>query len=142
MKGNELMIGDWVEVIQNGNPAYAQIQMIDGYGDNAIYNECICDGIYYNINEIKPIPLTAEILEKNGFKVTQYFVGLTVKPEYKMVYRNELKNIEKNIITIRQSSDMLFDMQVGIGSHIYDITYIHELQHALKLCGIDKQIEL
>lgn len=122
MKANELMIGDWVEVIQNGNPAYAQIQMIDGYGDNATYNECICDGIYYNINEIKPIPLTTEILEKNGFKFDGEFYKLG---DYQLV--------------IEYRGGFLFGW---VFCHRKQLKYVHELQHALHQCEIEKEIEL
>ena len=38
MKATELMIGDWVEVTQNSEKHFSQIQMIDGYGDNATSN--------------------------------------------------------------------------------------------------------
>ena len=131
MKANELMIGDWVKP-----SCWNEQVLLVGEGRVTVKSDS------YTEDEIKPIPLTGEILEKNGFKVGHYLVGLAELPEYKMVNRKDLKDIEKNVITIRQSSNVLFDMQVGIGSHIFDITYVHELQHALRLCGIEKEIEL
>ena len=141
MKANELMIGDWVQKLEvGGHYRKGQIKAI--IDDNV--DVATSDGEIHtlSVNGIEPIPLTGEILEKNGFKVGHYLVGLAELPEYKMVNRKDLKDIEKNVITIRQSSNVLFDMQVGIGSHIFDITYVHELQHALRLCGIEKEIEL
>lgn len=132
MKANELMIGDWVEVIQNGNPAYAQIQMIDGYGDNATYNECICDGIYYNINEIKPIPLTTEILELNGWQYG-YWEDEYENDEY---FTNETIGFDLHINDKKE-----FEIRCVDAVNI-TLKFVHELQNALRLCGIDKEIVL
>lgn len=63
-------------------------------------------------NEIEPIPLTSEILEKNGFSIN----GLDIA---------------------------LFDRKGGDDFvAASNLQYVHELQHALKFCGIDKEIVL
>lgn len=140
MKVQDLMIGDLVDVIQNGEKHFAQVQMIDGYGDNAMADECICDAIYYSIDEIEPINLTPEILEKNGF----------VKQEDG--YFRYFKSYDENYYFGFESISYLFERktakitkehsQSGMQEKVEFICeYLHELQHALKLCGIDKEIE-
>jgi len=123
MKANELMIGDWV--LFDHNPVRvailgaAQDSLGLAVGDNVF-------GQPYSI--IEPIPLTAEILEKNGFDMDDYTVHFKEDEHYmlELVFEDdELKwTINCNEYTI-----MNFE-------------YVHELQHALRLCGIEKEIEL
>ena len=78
--------------------------------------------------EIEPIPLTREILEANNIK---YQWGM---PWYQGGFDGtfELRYENSN--------------GSGIGDRTTDlklpIRYVHELQHAIKLCGIDKEIVL
>lgn len=75
---------------------------------------------------IKPIPLTPEILEKNG-----------LANDY---YGSYFKEDEHMLLEISSSED---GISWTINFHEYGILkleYVHQLQHALKLCGIDKEI--
>lgn len=118
MKATDLMIGDWV---QDTGPV-----LID-----AISNEDICTYrneygyVTANPSNLKPIPLTAEILEKNGF-----------------VY-NDIPFVdgwEQYGLTLYKGCD---GFRINCGRNIYLILdYVHELQHTLRLCGIDKEITL
>lgn len=75
--------------------------------------------------EVFPIPLTPEILEKNGFKFINdepFFVGWE---QYGMVF------------CYREGGG--FSVSILINSQI---DYVHELQHLLRLWKIDKEIEL
>ena len=144
MKVEDLQIGDWVEVIQNGNPTYAQVQMIDGYKGNSTENECVCGALYYNIDELKPIEITPEILEKNfdyGRGIGWYDVYFVREDEYDENYfvtkyiaiRDAHRYPKKARFTvIRDNEDNV----------LFEVKYVHELQHALKLCGIEKEIIL
>lgn len=128
MKATDLMVEDWVEVIQNSEKRFAQVQMIDGYEDNATSNECLCDSIYYSIDELNPIPLTLEIMKANGFniKVSPYtpnWIRCILNPNFFL-------------------EDRLKGFYHFNGNNLAKIQYVHELQHALKLCGIHKEIEL
>lgn len=107
MKAIELMIGDWVTM--NGNPV--RITRLTEFGE------------YQNI---APIPLTAEILEKNGFE--------KIGTSYQYIARPGLY-----IRLIGISSKHL---SLQIASRYIGLEYVHELQHALRLCGIDKVIVL
>ena len=116
LQTKDLVIGDWVKV----KSAQKQVKVKE-IKQSCIYTED--NG--YEYNEIGPIPLTPELLEKNGFRYNdtpfvqaweQY--GLSIYGSY-----------GKYLINCGQDVDM-------------DVSYVHQLQRALRLCGIDKQIVL
>lgn len=118
MKATDLMIGDWVKM-PSGLPEIRQIK----------YPSEIDDADFY-----EPIPLTEEILEQNGFVRHD-------KHEYSVTGSNY------NYLKVRCYADTYFEIgnafdEEGELQAFADIQYVHELQHALKLCGIDKNIEL
>jgi len=128
MKANELMIDDWVYNKNIAKPMqiYPTIfsQMFRS-NPNATTED-------YNIF---PIPLTPEILEKNGFEVTRNISSSRNKDvwslhvsKYKIFYITEHHNKKKF---------PYFWIDIGSNS---DIKYVHQLQHALRLCGIEKEI--
>ena len=131
MKANELMIGDWV-MYHNHIPMKIT-QLSPDFDD---------------MDDLNPIPLTGEILKKNGFKEGTYSIlgkgGYKSFPEYKYINREEITDTSKNLIKVSYSDENggVYDISFGIGSHIFDLKYVHELQHALRLCGIEKEIEL
>lgn len=147
------MIGDWVQVpclidnTENYN-AWCQIrQLRDGDLDVIGFKELSYD-------EIEPIPLTPEILEKNGF-----YYGYTSNEEdlasntiaqlseddkgwcwdegdgvIKVIFPNEADG--GLIFLDDQSFDRHFKMV------FCETIFLHELQHALRLCRIEKEIIL
>lgn len=130
MKANELMIGDFV---CNAN-RFAKVHDID----KVIGVEFI-DGGYdvFNPEEITPIPLTPEILEKNGFK----FDGMAdwklegkdglfikvcpVQPNNDDWWHPSSTGFEVN----NSISDILLE---GVGQ-----VYVHQFQHALTMANIE-----
>ena len=115
-----LMIGDWVCNLKGD---ILQIQTIsESY---VILNN---DGYYYN--EIQPIPLTPEILEKNGFEYKEKELGLygvTIAPHY---LRDD---IPFEVFCDGKPFTIWFKEPVNI-------KFVHQLQHAMLLCGIRKEI--
>ena len=115
-----LCVGDWV-ANRNGSPM--QIVAVDE--DNAY----ACEGneerpwIFGDDEgyEPEPIELTPEILEKNGWKESEYW--------------HEYKDGE-NIIQC-----CLPDMRGrinGIEIENFKCEYVHQYQHALRLCGLNE----
>lgn len=144
MKANELMIGDWIEPHQCRIPTvYARVEGIYPAGITIDKAERV-----FSFDEIHPIPLTPEILEKNGFEKSYSNIlttdGYKKLPQYKYKNMTQVQDICRNLITISYSDleGGVYDIQCGIGSHIYGLKYVHQLQHALRLSGIDKTIEL
>ena len=139
MKANELMVGDWVIHPYYKHPS--KIVYFNGSRVRVEYEEVEAESL-------RPIPLTPEILEKNGFEKSYSSIltadGYKKLPQYKYKNTTQVQDICRNLITISYSDleGGVYDIQCGIGSHIYDLKYVHQLQHALRLCEIEKEIEL
>ena len=109
MKIDEVMLGDIVSA--GGRPIHVTLAVLNSWSDN-----------------IKPIPLTPEILEKNGLANDPY--GCHFKEDKYMAL--EISSTEEGIYwTINYNEYAILQLK-----------YVHQLQHALKLCGIDKEITL
>lgn len=144
MKANELMIGDWVEPRQCMTPTvYCKIEGI--YPDGTVHLDKA--EMLFTLDELTPVPLTPEILEKNGFEIGYSSIltadGFKKLPVYKYKNNKQAQSIRHNLIKVCVCLDgSKYDVEFGIGSHILDLEYVHEFQHALRLCGIEKTIEL
>lgn len=113
MKITELMVGDWV----NRNPYSQKLEKYVRVTPAMInYDES-------DLARITPIPLTADILEKNRFVWTAYGVIFDGGEDLTLQQCGDYWKIKPN-----QMSNDTFCC----------IWYVHELQHALRLCGIDK----
>ena len=135
MKANELMIGDYIML-------YEDIYIIEEISSKGwahiIYNDgskCrVPLSTDYILGELTPVPLTSEILEKNGF-VKQAYDGWLISEndgrrliEYRTDYFDGL-------LIINYAEEPFSKLTIKV-------KYVHELQHALRLCGINKKIEL
>ena len=128
---DSLQIGDWVNVFENPK----QIEGVRRFrnGDEVVYYDGD-NGSF--IKDVTPIPLTSDILEKNGFEVSS---------EHARYYFEE--EGEKYEFVLRK---MYFidnpKVQNGWSFYAFNVItlvdYVHELQHALKLCKIEKEIIL
>ena len=125
MKPEELMIGDWVSyndkmsckitALCKNRPVFDTLL---GYQDYSVPYE-----------KLKPIPLTPEILEKNGFELQRDKSELGTLDTYWL-------GSELGAFRIHRLNNG--DYQFGLAK----IRDVHELQHALRLCGIDKEITI
>ena len=126
MEAKDLMIGDWVLYKDKS----IMVWEIDAYYDRINtepdgYNAIRC----IDVLDIKPIPLTPEILEKNGFELQRDKSELGKLDTYWL-------GSELGAFRIHRLNNG--DYQFGLAK----IRNVHELQHALRLCGIDKEIEI
>lgn len=145
MEANELMIGDFV---LDGN-VYAQVTSITCDGNiETTHNE------HSNIELIEPIPLTPEILEKNSFYYgyTRNEENLAFNTNEKLSEGNKGWCFDEGCGAIKVMfpnetdcgmlviDDQSFDRHLDF---VYSATiHVHELQHTLRLCGIEKEIVL
>lgn len=120
MKATDLMIGDWVSC----DGKNYRVAEIGGMVCLDAENE-----LFASLDDISPIPLTPEILEKNGFKS----------------YNNSSYQLRGVGVYISWRNVGRLNISFGCApitdAHI-NVKYVHELQHALKLCGIKKDIKL
>lgn len=89
------------------------------------------EGIPFEREYIEPIPLTIEILKKNGFVLDDEWY----------IYTGQGVNIE---VAFRDDNKFVYDLSILTGSGSMDIhaKYVHELQHLLRMCNINKTIKL
>ena len=130
IKAEELMIGDWVMSI---HPAMPRPIKVTGISEDDIGYK---NGILH-ISFIEPIPITPEILEKNGFEL---------KPDGWLWSSEGIEDQNYIFIQFRKGCDEVRNCEINF-IHKAQCTFkqmyfVHELQHALKLCRIPKNIEL
>lgn len=139
MKANELMIGDWV--VYNGDVEYTDPIKIEGM-DIATDMLITSDREDVGFEGVEPIPLTGEILEKNGFnridENTYSFRRCGGDGEIK-IRVIDLTCGEWELYAM--DYDKYSDTRTSF-SNEQSFLKVHELQHALKLCGIEKEIQL
>ena len=88
------------------------------------------------IGRVEPIPLTGKILKSNGFGYTENDTLF----ELHHYYLGEPQFCRDMDLHIGNKKDVFWvDYNVN---HIGGILYVHELQLALRICGVDKQIKL
>lgn len=130
MDVNDLMIGDYV-IRKNVSKEILIVDTIDSIRD-IVYLDLDGLGITEKLENIEPIPLTQKILEKNGF----------VKSKYgEMVLDEELGTSEIYIVLEPNYDEAYYWWRVN-NELITKIKNVHELQHMLRLCRIDKEIEI
>lgn len=114
MKAKELMFGDWVYDTED-----ERTYRVDG----ALFEFC------REWDKIQPIPLTAEMLEKNGFTL------------HGKTYVLELNGAEirwrrtDGYTSITAPSNLKIGGFCSIANGYF--CFVHFLQHALRLCGLN-----
>ena len=151
MKAEELMVGDLLIVNKDGlcikKGSVVRVRGIDAdntfrFGEllgsatcRPLDNTQFDGGIWCDY--LDPIPLTLEILEKNGFE-KQGFDGWDYTFGTEADNGHVLWRTDYGIphLMIESYSSKYGDFRS------FGIQYVHELQHALKLCGINLEIKL
>ena len=130
-----LMIGDWMYVNpwDDKKPTYPS--RVTGINYNSWSGEDFCDWVdcevwdEISLDKIRPIPLTNEILEKNGFSCKGHdHYHFECGDCYVLAAYPRLGGSTEIFF---QSHKMKYR---GV------IRFVHELQHALRQCEIDKDI--
>ena len=122
-----LMIGDLVLYTEFGKNEFHKIEIVEP--TRVWLKGC---KTYVPDEFIEPIPLTPEILEKNGFVYKEEergMLGILIAPHYMR------EDVPFEIFCDGEPFAIWFQDPVNI-------KYVHEIQHALRLCGITKDIEL
>lgn len=136
MKAKDLMIGDWMKW---NDKYYCKISFLSSFGNNLgiSYKEdkyALWTHTEGNASEVRPIPLTKEILMKNGFDLG----------ESNATYIYEDYKSKKKVIVYFDYEELkvVCDISILFDYRYNDTICVHELQHALKLCKIEKEIVL
>ena len=146
IKCRDLMVGDWITnrngfsmQITNVGDDYAYATFEGNEGDPWEFDD--------KDDQPEPIPLTPEILEKNGFSPDTF---LTAEWERKVYFKEfpgcvvEPADSGKYIFgttkywSKKYSDGSPIDWGTMYDSRICNLQYVHELQHALRLCGLNE----
>lgn len=134
MNIKELSIGDWVRYIRKRkkNDDYFQVAHIFRGEKEWLVgrkNDDIFGSHSLRLKDIEPIPLTPEILEKNGWN--------------KIVRNIKYQTWVKGGIYIRKySAEEWYRLFIGRFEMKFNLYHTHQLQHALRLAGVGKEIVL
>lgn len=134
MKATELMIGDWVLV--KGKPTrVTDVTKFEGINREWIVG---CeDGGCIREEDIEPILLTEEILEKNGYERVEGF------PTEEAYFIDDDGDFDPYLVVRSFDFNESFALcTTECHMSVFCIAYVHEFQHLLKLCDINKEIIL
>lgn len=155
MRAEDLQIGDLLRVNRDGlcikKGTVVTVRGIDGsnnFPEKGLYGVADCrpldesqfqGGIW--LDYLDPIPLTPEILEKNGFKyVSVIIVGTAEMRWVSEDTRTEITIWMDDTLPMEIVKNVYYEDEVS-----YTLPFpgtVHQLQHALRLCKIEKEIEL
>lgn len=141
MTENELMIGDWVYTKAKERNVRVMGMRNDWECPFVLTD---CDDAWCNIFEFQTIPLTGEILERNGFEKMSETPYLK---EYRILVNEDsesclfVKILRAGTTTVYFYADDKAPYQ-RLDFCKTETTHVHDLQHILRLCGIEKEIEL
>ena len=132
MKANDVMVGDWVYCkAHKKNGRVYRIDQANGKGNGWI---AVIDGDFHE-SRIEPILLTPKILENNCF--TDYGESWFIPTQKNDVHirigfhrrDSEIDIYDEHHLSFRRSFEP-------------NKLYVHNLQQALRICGIEKEIVL
>ena len=145
MDCKDLMVGDLVYVIR-GYDKHLTIEKIKGVieDEDNPYPITMSTNETVSLNDISHIPLTEEILVKNGFEKAYTKVHDIMVDENLWFGHIGADYVELRLegnVAIWKDYDEKAD---GLYSdYLFPLpTSVHQLQHLLRLCGIEKEIEL
>lgn len=130
MKIEDLMIGDWVMRVGIDDPRPVKVTAVNGIKHYVLVDDpkSGCSGILLYAGDIEGIGITQEVMEELGFKYQKRF------------YFKRFGSILCNI----HHPALLVDVLTGytdVALYCKSGTAIHELQHMLKLAGLELEAD-
>jgi hypothetical protein len=139
IKPSFLQFGDWIEFNSDSMEVIMNCCVVRADGECVYTDKTGADPIYEE--EIFPIILEKKILEDNGFV---YEPNSKEKDDGWWSYRKTDIPTEREYINIafRNDNVSIYDLDILVGNNQMNLhlNFVHELQHALRLCGSKKEI--
>lgn len=136
MNIRELQIGDWVyEGERTQFPMFVTgiLKDSDGNGGEVYLDFDGNEGDIWevNIEDVRPIPITEELLTNNG---------LEKHPSYWNESQNYFKLPDKRfaLLSVMDGDETSYRIR-GMG---INVKYVHELQNAMRFCGIEWEVKI
>ena len=136
MDCKDLMIGDWVNYKSPSSGKLRPIKIENIYG--AEFN---CEVEVWNIisgmsiSDTEPIPITEDILVKNGFEKSTRVGTYELNTDY---YEIEVWDYSDGLWVVKVQYIEFSSLPYSQAT----ITHVHALQHLLRLFGIEKELTI
>lgn len=142
MKTSEIMLGDYVNV----HPGNLPIKVAAIHKGKVGYHARKDRLGWVRVDLLRPIIITKDLLVKNGFAycdATGQCILFDACTNYTITVCNtciESRNIQVHIDEeVLNDVDGIIEMTV---MHLMECNYLHQLQHVMMVCGINKIIEI
>lgn len=146
IKIEDLSIGDWVCAEQlcgvNNEPRLTPPMKVVGLGESWVNLEIDPeqgDPFEFESSEIRGVPITAEVLEKNGWRNDGMYAILRIDEHLHLEYYYHEHRLRKWYCGIDEWANHAKVNDITFQVHCYSV---HQLQHALRLAGVNKEINL
>lgn len=149
LKFSDLSVGDWVRYDDRicqiaeiyhltyniGSKKMTSFPRVTLYyeDDMPTYQESVI------LNDIHPIPITSEMLEKNGWSNDGMYAFLRIDEHIHLEYYYHEHRLRKYYCGVDEWQNHAKVNDITFAVHCYSV---HQLQHALRLAGVDKEINL
>ena len=152
MTTKELMIGDIIGVTHEElGLVYAKVEYINETGDLIVRadNDYMNGGYECTVKECQPIDITEEFLLDNGFVKGTDIRGIFDSCDYVHKSDKDEFGMSQSIVRVSFYEELGVLVRVertckdsNIGMYIMSVhrpnsQFVHELQHACRLCGIE-----
>lgn len=139
MEARELMVGSWVSFLEKGTDAFicGQVEAIDGEWCevSCVAKDTLLRVTYkLKVERLKPIVLLHDLFVKNEFRRgCNYFVLADKKLA-------DTESCGRLIWTNGHIETLVLNNKCGL--IVGDCRFVHQLQRALKVFGVEKEIKL
>lgn len=137
LKISDLSVGDWVMVEwPDGERWRGRLTRLSVTGGVEV---CCANGKHVRCSDgfISPIPITAEILEKNGWSNDGMYAILRIDEHLHLEYYYHEHRLRKYYCGKDEWQNHAKVTDITFAVHCYSV---HQLQHALRLAGVDTEI--
>ena len=134
LKISDLSVGDWVRY----DGKEYQVQCVDGLSE-IVTLFGYCEQREESAGNLRPIPITAEILEQNGWSTDGMYAFLRIDEHRHLEYYYHEHRLRKYYCGVDEWQNHAKVNNITFAVHCYSV---HQLQHALRLAGVDKEITL
>ena len=146
---DDLSVGDWVcaeQLCGVGNesrltPPMRVVSLGSGAGGwvNLEIDPEQGDPFEYEPSEIRGVPITTEILEKNGWTNDGMYAFLRIDEHRHLEYYFHEHRLRKYYCGVDEWQNHAKVNDITFAVHCYSV---HQLQHALRLARVDKEIKM
>lgn len=139
LKINDLSVGDWVRC-RGRNGRIECLDAIRDYERIRVAVESYLGTMYQfvGIEDIEPIPITAEILEKIGWRIIE---KEALGEDYEYDGDERVWDNDNNKIDICEQKQGEFWHSYRSEYYLYRLYYVHQLQHLMRLYGVEEEIK-